>query len=53
MMDSLLVEDHHKILSIHAKGDQREVYGKISTNAILTFNLFLMGYDFIGEIKCM
>lgn len=40
MMDSLLAEDHHKIISIHPKWDQREVYGKISTNAILTFNFF-------------
>ncbi len=43
MMDSLLVEDHHKIISIHAKWDGRKVYGKISTNAILTFNFFLIG----------
>lgn len=43
MMDSLLVEDHHKIISIHAEGDQREVYGQISTNAILTFGFFLIG----------
>lgn len=43
MMDSLLVEDHHKIISIHAKWDQGEIYGKIWTNVTLVFSFFLMG----------
>lgn len=55
MMDSLPAEDHHKIISIHAKWDQRDVlrgdFHLCNINIQFLFDRGDGGFDFGVEIK--